>query len=264
MTVSVGSEVRSRPERLKARERQGAEPNPVRRPKGAASPRGCGRFSARRAPVPRPWKPRASRARGPIASHRRGLWSPKSPGTGPSPGGAEAASVVSSPVASRPSDGIGRAAGRGCLDLHFGLVAAATEHPAAARTGGQRHEAEEKDPHGSCPDPKRIRRPLQPGSTGGHTHACRRAIVALTVRRMDKTAHLIDPFQRAISYLRVSVTDRCDFRCVYCMAENMTFLPKKDLLTLEELEPDVFHLRGASAWKSCASPAASRWCGGTS
>jgi len=60
--------------------------------------------------------------------------------------------------------------------------------------------------------------------------------VALTVRRMDKTAHLIDPFQRAISYLRVSVTDRCDFRCVYCMAENMTFLPKKDLLTLEELD----------------------------
>ena len=49
------------------------------------------------------------------------------------------------------------------------------------------------------------------------------------------TAPLIDPFQRAISYLRVSVTDRCDFRCVYCMSENMTFLPKKELLTLEEL-----------------------------
>jgi GTP 3',8-cyclase len=47
---------------------------------------------------------------------------------------------------------------------------------------------------------------------------------------------LIDPFGRAISYLRVSVTDRCDFRCVYCMAENMTFLPKADLLTLEELD----------------------------
>ena len=47
---------------------------------------------------------------------------------------------------------------------------------------------------------------------------------------------LIDPFARAISYLRVSVTDRCDFRCVYCMSENMTFLPKKDLLTLEELD----------------------------
>jgi cyclic pyranopterin phosphate synthase len=47
---------------------------------------------------------------------------------------------------------------------------------------------------------------------------------------------LIDPFARAISYLRLSVTDRCDFRCVYCMSENMTFLPKKDLLTLEELD----------------------------
>jgi cyclic pyranopterin phosphate synthase len=47
---------------------------------------------------------------------------------------------------------------------------------------------------------------------------------------------MIDPFGRAISYVRVSVTDRCDFRCVYCMAEDMTFLPKKDLLTLEELD----------------------------
>ena len=47
---------------------------------------------------------------------------------------------------------------------------------------------------------------------------------------------VIDPFGRAITYLRVSVTDRCDFRCVYCMSENMSFLPKKDLLTLEELE----------------------------
>ncbi|WP_370313173.1 GTP 3',8-cyclase MoaA [Sagittula sp.] len=50
------------------------------------------------------------------------------------------------------------------------------------------------------------------------------------------TTPLIDPFQRPISYLRVSVTDRCDFRCVYCMSENMTFLPKKELLTLEELD----------------------------
>ncbi|TVP72342.1 MAG: GTP 3',8-cyclase MoaA [Rhodobacteraceae bacterium] len=50
------------------------------------------------------------------------------------------------------------------------------------------------------------------------------------------TAPLIDPFARPISYLRVSVTDRCDFRCVYCMAEQMTFLPKKELLTLEELD----------------------------
>lgn len=52
-------------------------------------------------------------------------------------------------------------------------------------------------------------------------------------RRMES---MIDPFGRTITYLRVSVTDRCDFRCTYCMAEHMTFLPKKDLLTLEELE----------------------------
>ena len=47
---------------------------------------------------------------------------------------------------------------------------------------------------------------------------------------------MIDPFDRQVNYIRISVTDRCDFRCVYCMAENMTFLPKKDLLTLEELD----------------------------
>ncbi|PHP64989.1 GTP 3',8-cyclase MoaA [Zhengella mangrovi] len=47
---------------------------------------------------------------------------------------------------------------------------------------------------------------------------------------------MIDPFGRAVTYLRVSVTDRCDFRCTYCMAEDMTFLPKKDLLSLEELD----------------------------
>lgn len=47
---------------------------------------------------------------------------------------------------------------------------------------------------------------------------------------------LVDSFGRHITYLRVSVTDRCDFRCVYCMSEHMTFLPKKDLLTLEELD----------------------------
>jgi cyclic pyranopterin phosphate synthase len=57
---------------------------------------------------------------------------------------------------------------------------------------------------------------------------------------LDRPAHhpapLIDPFARAITYLRVSVTDRCDFRCVYCMSEHMSFLPKADLLTLEELD----------------------------
>jgi cyclic pyranopterin phosphate synthase len=57
---------------------------------------------------------------------------------------------------------------------------------------------------------------------------------------------LVDPFGRHVTYLRVSVTDRCDFRCVYCMAEDMTFLPKKDLLTLEELErvSEAFISRG--------------------
>ena len=47
---------------------------------------------------------------------------------------------------------------------------------------------------------------------------------------------MIDPFGRAVTYLRVSVTDRCDFRCVYCMAEDMTFLPKTEILSLEELD----------------------------
>jgi cyclic pyranopterin phosphate synthase len=54
--------------------------------------------------------------------------------------------------------------------------------------------------------------------------------------------NMIDPFGRSISYLRVSVTDRCDFRCVYCMAEDMSFLPKSDVLTLEEID------RAASAF----------------
>src|SRR3989454_10272978 len=59
----------------------------------------------------------------------------------------------------------------------------------------------------------------------------------LAFERQGKAhASLVDPFGRSITYLRVSVTDRCDFRCVYCMAENMTFLPKRDLLTLEELD----------------------------
>src|SRR5271165_137685 len=47
---------------------------------------------------------------------------------------------------------------------------------------------------------------------------------------------MVDSYGRHITYLRVSVTDRCDFRCVYCMAENMTFLPKADVLSLEELD----------------------------
>lgn len=51
-----------------------------------------------------------------------------------------------------------------------------------------------------------------------------------------QSAPMVDPFGRTINYLRVSVTDRCDFRCVYCMAEDMTFLPKKQVLSLEELD----------------------------
>ncbi|NQW02304.1 MAG: GTP 3',8-cyclase MoaA [Rhodospirillales bacterium] len=47
---------------------------------------------------------------------------------------------------------------------------------------------------------------------------------------------MIDPFGRGVHYLRVSVTDRCDFRCVYCMSEDMSFLPKKEVLSLEELD----------------------------
>ena len=65
----------------------------------------------------------------------------------------------------------------------------------------------------------------------------------MRIERLDGTATtnsteapMIDPFGRHVSYLRVSVTDRCDFRCVYCMSEDMTFLPKKDVLSLEELE----------------------------
>jgi len=62
-------------------------------------------------------------------------------------------------------------------------------------------------------------------------------VSAIELSRLgEKASALIDPFQRTITYLRVSVTDRCDFRCVYCMAEHMTFLPKADLLSLEELD----------------------------
>jgi GTP 3',8-cyclase len=59
--------------------------------------------------------------------------------------------------------------------------------------------------------------------------------IALKPREAISSA-MVDPFGRTISYLRVSVTDRCDFRCQYCMSEHMSFLPKADLLTLEELD----------------------------
>jgi cyclic pyranopterin phosphate synthase len=61
-------------------------------------------------------------------------------------------------------------------------------------------------------------------------------VTDLEVDRASRPGALVDPFGRAISYLRVSVTDRCDFRCVYCMSENMSFLPKADILSLEELD----------------------------
>jgi cyclic pyranopterin phosphate synthase len=57
-----------------------------------------------------------------------------------------------------------------------------------------------------------------------------------SLRETARYSPLIDPFQREITYLRVSVTDRCDLRCVYCMAEDMTFLPRKNLLSHEELD----------------------------
>lgn len=80
---------------------------------------------------------------------------------------------------------------------------------------------------------------------------------------MLTTAPLVDPFGRAVTYVRVSVTDRCDFRCVYCMSEDMNFLPKRDLLSLEELTVCARPLwRAARA--SCALPAVSLWCGATS
>ena len=59
---------------------------------------------------------------------------------------------------------------------------------------------------------------------------------AIASSGMTAGAPLVDPFGRAVTYLRVSVTDRCDFRCAYCMSEDMTFLPKKDVLSLEELD----------------------------
>jgi GTP 3',8-cyclase len=71
-------------------------------------------------------------------------------------------------------------------------------------------------------------------TNGSHTEVPAQVLAPV----LDATAPplLVDPFGRDITYLRVSVTDRCDFRCAYCMAENMTFLPKADLLSLEELD----------------------------
>jgi GTP 3',8-cyclase len=64
----------------------------------------------------------------------------------------------------------------------------------------------------------------------------RRMTTHLPIQLAPAGAPLVDPFGRTIEYIRISVTDRCDFRCVYCMSEDMSFLPKRDLLTLEELD----------------------------
>ena len=71
-----------------------------------------------------------------------------------------------------------------------------------------------------------------PQSAGHLMASLERLYVLDVVSRLS----MIDPFGRAVTYLRVSVTDRCDLRCVYCMAEDMSFLPKKQLLTLEEMD----------------------------
>lgn len=72
-------------------------------------------------------------------------------------------------------------------------------------------------------------------------------------------SNLQDGFGRTIDYLRMSVTDRCDFRCVYCMAEDMTFLPRQQVLGLEELYrlADLFVRNGV---KKSVSRAVSPWC----
>src|SRR5713101_874527 len=71
-------------------------------------------------------------------------------------------------------------------------------------------------------------------SAGGHAMLEIRR--SMPFRPTEARFEMIDPFGRHISYLRVSVTDRCDFRCVYCMSEDMTFLPKAEILSLEELD----------------------------
>lgn len=90
------------------------------------------------------------------------------------------------------------------------------------------------------------------------------AIDQTDARPLDTTtAPMVDPFGRAVTYLRVSVTDRCDFRCTYCMAEHMAFLPKKDLLTLEELQRlcSAFIAKGVRKLRLTVG---SRWCVRTS
>jgi len=104
-------------------------------------------------------------------------------------------------------------------------------------------------------DPRNLQNPMQ--------DSVETALEAREIGGGADRRQLIDPFGRAISYLRVSVTDRCDFRCVYCMAENMSFLPKSEILSLEELDR-LCSAFIAAACASFASPAASPWSGAAS
>src|SRR3974390_489507 len=61
-------------------------------------------------------------------------------------------------------------------------------------------------------------------------------LLRMNAHSPSQPPRLIDPFARQVAYVRVSVTDRCDYRCVYCMSEDMNFLPKRDVLSLEELD----------------------------
>ena len=106
--------------------------------------------------------------------------------------------------------------------------------PSWAQAETREDHSEGQPEHIAWPEPRRLRaRPINRFATRtARATAARDAYL----RHMHMPAPLVDPFQRAIRYLRVSVTDRCDFRCTYCMSEHMTFLPKKELLTLEELD----------------------------
>jgi cyclic pyranopterin phosphate synthase len=84
-----------------------------------------------------------------------------------------------------------------------------------------------------CPEEQKAAH-VAPGSISGFGRATQARLHPVEETEMSQP--MIDPFGREVSYLRVSVTDRCDFRCVYCMAEDMTFLPKREVLSLEELD----------------------------
>jgi cyclic pyranopterin phosphate synthase len=84
--------------------------------------------------------------------------------------------------------------------------------------------------------PERLISPEHPSWIWHCTAMSIATIVSPDASPMPGKSPMVDPFGRHVTYLRVSVTDRCDFRCVYCMSEHMAFLPKRDLLSLEELD----------------------------